>query len=95
MLQLFAESFAEILQSGFVRQTRIGFLHSVHEVLYRPAVAKDLLHFLQIADLELYCIGFYCPAVSADEQYRTGFQGLLCFRDFSVDGCRSLLHGSQ
>ena len=85
---LFAESFTEVFQSCFTGQAGEGFLHAVHEVLYCPAVAKDLFHFLQIVDLELYGIGFRSPAVTAYEQFGARLQGLAGFGDFSVDGCR-------
>lgn len=39
---LFAESFAEVFQSGFARQFRIGFLHAVHKVLRPPAIRMGL-----------------------------------------------------
>ena len=37
-----AQDSAEVFQSGFTGQAGEGFLHAVHEVLYCPAVAKDL-----------------------------------------------------
>ena len=64
-----AQDSAEVFQSGFTGQAGEGFLHAVHEVLYGPAVAKYLFHFLQIVNLELYGIGFCCPAVTAYEQF--------------------------
>ena len=68
---LLVQSFSEVFQSGFARQSRIRFLHSVHEVLCSPAVFKDIFHFLQITDLELYGISLGCSAVTADEQFGT------------------------
>ena len=82
------QNFCQLSQTICTGQFRIGFFHTVHEVLCRPVVTEHFLHFLQIVDLELYGIGLSCPAVSADEQFRSGFQRLPGFGDFSVDGCR-------